>query len=189
MTAIGEYVLEHFFANDVELVRSRDTNKSASIRALVARCDTAELPLSKSSLHNAVSVAAMNHQLSDGGTAFKQLSPSHQVTLLPLRDPKRVERIAERAIRKELSVRALSHVVVEEVSRNEDRETKPEKSRSEVVTKLAAASKALAFDGRRGFTKALVGELTEDQAAKALVDAQALVARLNELITKLEQRI
>ncbi len=83
--AVGEYVLRTFFGDDLEQVRSRDAKSGLSFRALAERCGSAELPISKSWLHAAVSVVAMRRALPQA-ERFKALPPSHQTALLPLRE-------------------------------------------------------------------------------------------------------
>lgn len=51
--------------------------------------------------------------------AFRQLPPSHQETLVRLRDPSKVERLAERAQKKGLSVRDLRAEVKQELAKEE----------------------------------------------------------------------
>jgi len=77
------------FGNDPTLARSRNPHKNASFRALAEKCGTPELPVSKSWLDNAVGVALMLRQLPETAKVFKELLPSYQTALLPLRNPGR----------------------------------------------------------------------------------------------------
>ena len=188
--AVGEYVLKTFFHNDIEKVRSRDSNKASSFRALAGRCGSPDLPLSKSTLHAAVSVAAMRRELPQGA-AFRQLPPSHQTALLPLREqPDAAEKLAQKALTRSLPVRALREDVGLAVAKA--RKDGPPRGRPPlpvVVKTLDRTAKLFELDaGRRSFTKIMVEELDDDQAKAALKIARTLAARLEGLIEKLEAR-
>ena len=186
-SAVGEYVLKTFFNSDLEKVRSRDSNKAASFRALAARCGSPDLPLSKSTLHAAVSVAAMRRELPQGA-AFRPLPPS---ALLPLREqPDTAEKLAQKALTKSLPVRALREDVGVAVAKA--RKDGPPRGRPPlpvVVKTLDRTAKLFELDaGRRSFTKSMVEELDDDQAKAALKIARTLATRLEGLIEKLEVR-
>jgi hypothetical protein len=73
----GEYVFDKFFDREPARVASKDARKKASFRALVERCDSVDLPISKSTLNNAVGVAVVR-ELVPSGSPFLQLPASHQ---------------------------------------------------------------------------------------------------------------
>lgn len=190
LTEIGDYVFDRFFGGDVARLSARGPNKNASFASLVERCESTELPLSRSALHRAVATAAMRRALPEKEAAFKQLPPSHQALLLPLRDPAKVERIAQRALAKKLSVRALKEVVngeVEKVAPEPSGRGRPPKPL--VLKVLDRSHKVFSPEGgKRTFTKAEVDELSNEQAADALKSAQALRTSLDKLIERLEAR-
>ena len=191
MTEIGEYLLDKFFDGDAENVRSRASRKTSSFRLLVERCETADLPLRRTWLHNAVSLACMKKLLPEGATAFKLLSQSHQTTLLPLRVPAKVEQVAKRAVLKQLSVRDLKVMVRDEVARIPVPEGKrPRRPRKPIILEaLDNALKSFTLEGgRRSFTKAHVEELADGQIEKARRSAEALQVSLGKLIEKLQPR-
>ena len=114
------------------------------------------LPISKSWLHAAVSVVAMRRDLPQAEN-FKALPPSHQTALLPLREkPDTAEKLAQRAINKNLSVRDLRVAVSEEVAKARDDDAPPRgRPRTPTVVRTLDRTAAL-FDldgGRRAFTK------------------------------------
>jgi len=185
---IGEYVLDKFFKGDPEFASSRDSNKNASFRDLADKCDTPDMPISKSWLHNAVGVAIMTRQIPQGATAFRQLGLSHQTALLPLRDPAKVEKIAKEAADNVWSVRHLRGLVAKKrakVPKDDSRGRPP----TPVITKtLNRSLKLFAFEGgKRSFTKADVDALGDDQKKDALESAQALIEKLKELVGKLKK--
>lgn len=119
---------------------------------------------------------------------FKQLPPSHQTALLPLRDPRTAERLAKRAIDMKLSVRDLREAVVEAVARNREDDGPRGRPKKPTITKtLDRATKVFTLDGgRRSFTKTMLDELDEDEVFHALKSARALIDRLEGLVVKLE---
>lgn len=191
MTEIGEYVFQKFFGGDPERVRSRKPDKSASFRSLVERCEAGDLPLRKSALHNAVGIAVMRRLLPEDDAAFKQLPPTHQATLLPLKDPAKVEKVAQRAVTRELTVRDLKEIVTEEVAKNAPEDERRGRPKKPVILKTLDRSLKVfnVESGSRSFTKAHFDELSDDETKAALKSAKALLASLNKLIEKLGERV
>jgi len=189
-TTVGDYVLESFFDNDPARVRSKNPQKNASFRSLAEKCGTADLPISKSWLHNAVGVAVMRRLLPEGSTAFKQLPPSHQATLLPLREPAKVEKLATRAVDKKLSMRDLREIVDGEVAKAKEGETRGRRPTPVILKTLNRSLKIFTLEGgKRSFTKAMVEELDEEQTKNALKSAQGLMDRLKDLVEKLKAKV
>ena len=187
---IGDYVLEKFFGNDPERVRSRSPKKSRSFRSLLDHCATGALPLRKSALHAAVSVAMMRRLLPSGATAFRQLSPSHQVTLLPLHDLDKVENVARQAVSTSLSVRELRRMVKEEVAKIPIRGKRRGRRPIPIVLKTLNRSlrEFTVGAGKRSFTKAQFDKLSEGETRRALSAAEELRIGLDKLVEKLKAR-
>jgi hypothetical protein len=178
---VGEYLLDTFFSSDPTLVRSRNPCKNASFRALAGKCGTTELPVSKTWLSNAVGIALLVRRLPQSARAFRDLPPSYQETLLPLRDPRKVERIASEVAAKNVSYRQLRELVAEE------RATGPYRPRTPVI--LAGLRRSLRAFRPRGkrhcFVKADVDELDDRQRRAARRAADRLIAKLESLRGKL----
>jgi hypothetical protein len=186
-TEVGTYLFEKFFDNDVERVRSHNPQKSASFRKLAEKCGTPELPVSKTWLSNAVGVAVICKGL-PAGASYRQLPPSHQSVLLPLREPKRVEVFAERAVNKDLSVRDLRDVVQREVAKTKD-EGRGRPPKPLIVKTLDRSLKLFTLEsGRKSFTKAQVKELSDDDAKHVRDAAQELMESLKKLLAELPKR-
>jgi hypothetical protein len=187
VTEIGDHVLEKFFGGDPERVRSRNPRKNASFRLLSDHCSTADLPISRSFLQRAVGVAVMRKLLPEAAVAYKQLPPSHQATLLPLREPDKVEKLAARATSKKMSVRELKEKVDEELAKVEKEPSgRGRRPNPKIVKTLTHTARLFAFDeGKRSFTKAEVAELSDDQKKEALKTAKRLAASLEKLIEQL----
>jgi hypothetical protein len=181
---IGAYVFETFYDNDVERVRSHNPKKDASFRKLAERCDI-DLLVSKTFLGNAVGVAVMCKLLPSGEQAYKQLPHSHQAALLPLREPKQVEAMAERAVKQELPVRKLRLLVQQKVEANKDENL----GRPPTPIILKTLNRTLKLftpeGGRKSFTKAQVKELSADDAKKAREAAEKLMKSLENLLEEL----
>ncbi len=184
---VGNYLFEKFFDNDVERVRSQNPQKDASFRMLAEKCGTPELPVSKTWLSNAVGVAVISKAL-PSSASFRQLPPSHQTVLLPLREPKRVEVFAERAMTKDLSVRDLRTVVQKEVAKNKD-EGRGRPPKPLIVKTLDRSLKLFTLEsGRKSFTKAQVNALSEDEARYVREAATELVESLKKLLAELPKK-
>jgi len=184
---VGEYVIQKFFQDDIELAKSKNPSKTASFRALVDRCGTLDFPVSKTWLNNAVGVAMMNRLLPQSTAAFKQLSPSAQETLLPLRDPARVEKVAEKAIEGEFTILQVRKAVRRERTRM-PRDPRGRHPTPVITRTLNRSVKAFAFEGGKlSFTKADVEALDKDQRKDAVKSAKALIEKLEGLVSKLEK--
>ncbi|MBN2559521.1 MAG: hypothetical protein JXQ75_01135 [Phycisphaerae bacterium] len=185
---VGEYVLDMFFSSDPELAKSRNPQKNASYRALAERCATSELPVSKTWLNNAVGIAVMLRRLPGTARAFRQLPPSYQETLLPLRDPSRVEEVANKVSTKDLSYRELRKVVAEERAKTPKVDARGRPPTPAIVKALNRSLKSFAFEGnRRAFSKADVDALDEQERKRALKCAEGMIEQLRDLVRKLRK--
>ena len=185
---VGEYILDRFFRNDPALAKSRSPHKNASFRLLAEKCGTPELPISKTWLNNAVGVALMTRQLPATATAFKELPPSYQETLLPLRDPTKVEKLAKLALSRELSFRELRQSVAEERSKLPKARSKGRPASPIVIKVLRESLRRFVLPGgKRSFSKADVEDLDEQQRKDALQAAETIIDKLKDLVSKLKE--
>jgi len=185
---IGDYVFDRFFGGDPERLHSRAPNKNASFRSLLERCESVDLPLRQTALYEAVASAAMRSLLPARDSAYKKLPPSHQAALLPLRDPERVEKFAERALQKGLSVRDVREAVSKEMAGTNGEQGGRRKKPLIVKTLNRSLALFTLESGRRSFTKAHVEELNDTEARQALTSARDLITSLQKLVEKLEAR-
>lgn len=107
---IGERILKDFFDDDPERVSSRNPKKENSFRAL---CNHPDLPFSPTTLSNMVRIVLDRRFLADQGVDVTSLSQSCRVELLKLPEGPEKIMLAERAVRENLSVRALRALVDE----------------------------------------------------------------------------
>ena len=144
LLAIGHYVLDEFFGGDPATYAAR-ARKDASLRALLRRADTAELPISKTGLSNALGLAVVTRQLG-ADSAFSQLPQSLGIVLLPLRDPQLIETLAVDVLAwPDMTVRELRKIVREKNPRPAT--GRPPKS---PLSKAVAALVRVLDDGRSG---------------------------------------
>jgi len=128
----------------------------------------------------------MDRLLPKSATAYRQLPSSHQETLVRLKDPDKVERLADRAVKKGLSVRDLRAVVKEELSRVE-KDPRGRKPKPLIIKTLSRSVKLFTLEsGRRSFRKTDVDELSDADKKVALKTAKDLIASLTGLVEKLE---
>ena len=192
MVEVGGYVFEKFFEGKVEKVASKDPTKNASLSELAKRCGTREMPISKTWLYNALWVAVATKELGPK-SPFCQLPPSHQATLLPLRNKdgfEKVEKLAEKAVEKDLSVGKVRELVSKEVARQPKGESKVGRPPKPLIVKtLDRSLKIFTFEeGKRSFTNADVAELDKDQVKHALEAAEKLAKNLDGLIERLKKK-
>ena len=102
---IGQYVFKRFFHDNPEEVRFRGRQKETSFRELASH---PELQISPSNLHNAVHLAIQEHQLITAGVqSSEQITPSHKVELLRVKELEDKARLVSQAVDERLSVRQL----------------------------------------------------------------------------------
>lgn len=182
---VGDYVLARFFGNNPDLVRSRDPNKNASFRALAARCGTAELPVSKTWLNNAVGIALVTRLLPQNAQAFRALPPSFQESLLPLSDPAKVERLATKAVAQGLTFRRLRQLVAEERAQSPlvlRRKPAP----PSLLKALDRSVRLLGFErGGPAIAQSEIENLDREHRAVAIRHVNLLVESLQELAARL----
>ena len=192
MVEIGSYVFERFFEGDEEKVTSRDPTKDTSFAELAARCDTAEMPISKTWLHTALWVAVAAERLS-ANSAFLQLPPSHQTVLLRLRqkgDFEKMEKAAGKVLDKQFTVEQVRKFVASEVAKLPKDASRGGRPLKKLILKtLDRSLKVFAFEeGKRSFAKADVDALDDEEVKSALKTAQKLKVSLENLIERLEKK-
>ena len=180
---VGEYVLDTFFAGDADLAKARTPNKNVSYRALAEKCGTPELPISKTWLNNAVGIAVMVRRLPENARAFRALPPSYQETLLPLRDPEKVEIVAKQATNTHITCRELRVVVADELANTPKISGRGRPRSPAVLKKLTRASTTFASsEANLWFTREEVNEMDGEQKRAALRSAESLICKLKSLM-------
>jgi hypothetical protein len=106
--AIGAYLLENFFQNDISLASSRNPYKSASYTALCKRTDLVVHPATLSVM---VRVAAQEIFFKKGGVKTEGLSYTHKAELVKLPNAKEKTELVKRALEGSYTTRQLSDEV------------------------------------------------------------------------------
>jgi len=189
MIEVGQYVLKTFFDNDPKVARSRSRKKGASFRLLTDRCDTDALPVGKSWLFNAVGLAIKDVELEGKSDAYAQLTPTHKVKLLPVKNPEDVDQLAQQVLEEGLTTRQLQERVSGIVA-EQPRGPGGRKPKKVLLKTLDDAVKPFMQDSRvRPVRKADVDELDEKEAKTALQSARKLAKQIEQMVNKLEARL
>lgn len=184
LSEVGQYLLNEFYGGNVEAYRSTDPGKHASLRELQARCETLDLPVSRSFLARAMGVAVLELSLRPG-SQFLQLPASHRVELLGVRDPVEVERLAGIAVDGKLSVHKLRALVRREVKRSSS--TRGPKPVPAVVRLLRQVHRSIRSSNGQVLSES--AELTGEQRAEACLLLAEVVRWLRELAALLEVQL
>jgi len=178
MAEMGAYLLDTFYDGKPDLYRSAAPRKHASLRLLMERCESVDVPVSRSLLARALMIAVRIREL-PCNSAFNALPPSHQAELVRIRSVEKVEKLAERARTDRMSVMRLRAAVRKAVPKsNRGRKPTPE-----VVRVLSACVRGLRDDetGRLALRKEQVLELTDAQLAHARELVGVLLRRTEDL--------
>lgn len=182
---IGQYLLDRFFLGSVQAFRSQSPRKHSSMRALKARCESEDLPLSITTLYNYISLAIQERAMSAHQAMYARLGHTHKILLLPLRDPEIKALLVEEAVTKRLGTRQLKERV-EEARRKEvglsERGRPLKNSILYTLDRLEQALGARAIDSEHFLELRRTGEY---QAA--LDRAEAIHTRLNAVLSALRR--
>lgn len=178
---VGSYLLREFYDDDPALYLSASPSKHASLSMLIERCESLELPVSRTFLANALRMASVTKQLPRAAT-FHKLPPSHRVELLRVRAPEKLERLASKVVEGKLSVQKLRTLVQKEQEKGKD-VARGRKRSPEVLKAIEACLRVLRDEetGKLLFHRSDVTEMTEEQRAKADVALKSLEKRVTEL--------
>lgn len=190
----GAWIFANFFAGETapvldrrdapdDQLTARERAYRARWRALVERCGSARLPLSRATVSNTVRVAAWDKRLADG--SWNGLSYSQKVALLPLNEPKAMRAAARHVLAASLDARGASEYVDELIHPG----GKPLRMTPEAASKQVFQLAANVEDDSR-FGK-LATQLTklDDEAKAAVVDkVEFTIERLQKLLETLSKR-
>jgi hypothetical protein len=179
---IGTYLLRVFYDDEPALYYTASPNKHASLNLLVERCESLELPVSRTFLANALRMAAVTKQL-PRAASFHRLPPSHRVELLRVRAPERLERLASKAVEGKLSVQKLRSLVQKEQDKSKDASGRGRKRTPQVLRAIESCLRALDDQetGKLLVRRADVAEMTAIQKARADAALRSLEKRVVEL--------
>lgn len=179
---IGRYLLREFFDDDPRLYFSGSPNKHASLRLLIDRAESIDLPVSRTFLANALRLAAVTKGL-PRSASFLRLPASHRVELLRLKEPERVERIASHVVEAKLSVQKLRKLIQKEDERRGTISARGRRRRPELLRSLEACLRVLRDEetGRLLIRRGDISHLTDEQLERSRTALAVLEKRVAEL--------
>jgi hypothetical protein len=179
---IGQYLLREFFENDPEVYLAAGPAKHASLRRLMDRCESMELPVSRTFILNALRLAAMAKQL-PRASSFAQLPPSHRVELLRVKTPEQREKLASRAMESRLSVQKLRVLVAAAAARDDEHPGQGRRPTPGMLKAIEGCLRLLRNEetGKLLFRKGDAKQMTEEQNARADAALQVLEKRVADL--------
>jgi hypothetical protein len=182
MDEVGRYMLREFYDDDPELYLSASPNKHASLRLLIDRCESIDLPVSRTFLGNALRMAVVTKEL-PRDASFHRLPPSHRVELLRVKAPDQVERLAAKAVEARLSVQKLRALVQKEGERTRSGEVRGRKRRPEALRSIEVCLRALGDEtnGRLLFRRSDIDPMTKEQLVRGRAALVILEKRVTEL--------
>jgi len=105
---IGEYILKHFFKNNIELASSKNPKKLLSFNKL---CEREDLAIHPNRLGLMVRVASQERFLTEKNVTIKGLTYTHRATLVKLNNNKQKITTIEKCIKEEWSTRELDEEI------------------------------------------------------------------------------
>lgn len=178
---VGEYLFDTFYDGDPNVYMSAHQHKHASLRLLLDRCGTLELPVNKAFLSRAIQMAMVLRQLPKQ-SRFLALPSSHRLELLKVKSPDKLEQLAEKAYQGNMSVQKLRDVVSKEFVRTKS--TRGRKPIPSVIKTINVCVKALRDEdtGRLALKRDDIAKLSDDETDRARMLADLLSKRVEELL-------
>ena len=178
---VGNYLLDTFYDGKPELYQSLKPSKHASLTLLEERCETLDLPVSRTFLANAIGVAVMTKHLPRSSPILK-LPPSHKTELLGVSTPEKAENLAAKVLEGKLTVVKLRELVRKERAKNK-KNPQGRKPTPTVVRVLTSCAKLLRDQttGRLVFRKADFAELTPEQVEEVKELREVILKRMDEI--------
>jgi hypothetical protein len=179
---VGRYLLKEFFDDDPAVYVASGPTKHASLTRLLERCESIELPVSKTFLVNALRLAVAAKELPRAAT-FNQLPPSHRVELLRVKAPEKLEKLAAKAVAGKLSVQKLRVLVQKSELRKLEAPGSGRRATPTVLKAIDVCLRQLRAEdtGKLLFHRGDVSTLTDEQLARAQAAFKILEKRVAEL--------
>jgi len=174
---IGNYIFDNFFGGDLERVRSFNPHKESSFQKLSERDD---LLMSKVNLQRAVQVAIQEKRLLPTVSAMKQLTFTHKTLLLPLKNDKKIEELANKAVEENLTTRELQELV----KKAKAKQPKSNAGRPELPGFLKSITKTYSVFKKDGSLTGLDAETINKLGKDELTE---LEEKLNHIISGINQ--
>jgi hypothetical protein len=118
---IGQYLLKHFFNDDIKLASSKNPNKPVSFKALCKRTDLSVHP---STLSRMVRVASQERYFVENSVNTENLSYSHKIEFTKLDNDKKKLQLVKKCITETISCRKLAEDILA-IRQKSRKETEP----------------------------------------------------------------
>jgi hypothetical protein len=172
---VSAYVTETFFGGDVAALSSKDSQKTASFRAL---CERDDLQMGASTLHRLVRIGQQARHLP--ADLSESLSLGHHRALLTVDDPRHKQHLARLAVQKGWTADKLRTTIAAEQPLPAHRPGRPKKA--ELLKWLGAVRREVTVQQDVGIFVAQFAELQADQQLAARAEMQAMRQRLDDLL-------
>lgn len=178
---VGQFLLDQFYNGCWQAYRSNSAHKHVSLRLLMDRCGTPELPVNKTWLARAIHMAALSRQL-PRTSRFLALPASHRQELMRIKDVGRLEALSARAWEAKLTVARLRSMVHDELERSKS--TRGRKRIPKVLRALNQCMKALRDEstGKLLLYRDDVRRMDAAQTLQARQAARSLHHKVEELL-------
>jgi hypothetical protein len=178
---VGQFLLDQFYDGSWEAYVSSSPSKHVSLRMLLNRCGTMELPVTKTWLARSIQMAVLVRRLPKH-TRYLALPASHRMELLKVKSVEKVEQLAVRAYDSKLTIVKFREVVNKEVERSKS--TKGRKPIPHVLKTLNTCMRALRDEctGKLTLHREDVNLLDPVQLEEAREGAEYLQKKAEELV-------
>ncbi len=183
MSNYGEWMFIALFQSDTKAVLDAGGADNVVWNAMLDASDSAKLPLGRTTLVNALRVAAYDKRLADG--AWQRLVYSHKVALLPLADPKAMRGAARHVLKASLTTK---QVVLYVGAMGNEGGTQLRLSPS--GAKRALVTMAKRFDDSRSVSKyrTQLAKLDEEGKEEVATYIENLVETLQSLLSTVRKK-
>ena len=175
---IGDFLLENFFENNIDLATSKNPKKSMSYRKL---CLHPQLPLQPTTLSEMVRIAAQERFLTQNGVSTDSLLYTHRLYLAKLPNDEDKLQYVNRIIENSMSGRAVKSLVRDRKSSLLGKSFSVPEIDMDRLTELFLELKKVPDSTRR------LNKIDKDEAERILNTANLAMKSLNEVRTFLSE--
>lgn len=184
--ALGECILRHFYAGDIENIRNNTPTDGKSLNKLTRDCEANIEGLSKSWLYASSNLLVDQYDMKDC-PEYQQLSTSHKFHLLQIHDVEAKENFAIKIFNENLSVRQTielkSQYLIQHVV--EDQEDSGKKTRKKNLRSLIKQPHLLATkEYNETKSNDAIKALKEEEKKAILDDAEIQLEKIEKSLEK-----
>lgn len=184
--ALGECILKHFYAGDIENIRNNTPIDGKSLNKLTRECEATIEGLSRAWLYASSNLLVDRHDMKDC-PEYQQLSTSHKFHLLQIHNIEEKKLLAIQIFKEDLSVRKTielkSQYLIEHVV--EDHEDSGKKARKKTLRSLIKQPHLLAKpEYKETKSNDAIQALKEDEKKTILDDAEIQLEKVEKSLEK-----